>query len=215
MGEEDNANIYGMSPWKFIQQVGTENVEIGQTWNQYILQGFGQYQEREIRNKYWRAIKFFLMKRRGNGSLEATYEPPSDEEQITLLEWESQYSEFAGPVDNKDYHPHRRLPCRWCGASDHAVNSKRKCSGEKDEWTCPLRRTYQGDNVIRVNIKPWIQHYHHTTEMIETALDEFEFQGLGWTLPAKAMLDLRSLVSERCQEQETNSSTIDPELTIR
>ena len=215
LGEEDYSNIYGMSPWKFIQHVGTENVEIAKTWDQYIAKGFGQYQERPERNKYWRAIKFFLKKRREYGSIEATYEKSEHNENKTLLDWETQYSEFAGPVEDTHQHPHQRVPCRWCGASDHAVSSKRKISGVEEEWTCPLRRMFRSDNIIRVNIKPWIQHHQHSLEKLEIALDEFEFQGLGWTLPSKAMLDLRALVTERCQEPLTQDSAIDQELSIR
>jgi hypothetical protein len=213
IGEEDTANIYGMSPWKFIQHIGTDNIGIARAWDQYITTGFGKYQDREQRNKYWRAIKFFLTKLRRNGSIEATYEPTILMENNTLLAWESEYSEFAGPVEKSSGHPHQRLPCRWCGANEHSVISKRQ-KENKDEWTCPLRQTYQGDNIIRVNITSWTQYYRNSLQEMETALDEFEFQGLGWTLPGKVMQGLRHAVRERGRESPTQGFPLIHELSI-
>jgi hypothetical protein len=96
------------------------------------------------------------------------------------------------------------VPCAWCGADNHSVYTTEEYEGNLHR-TCPLYEFYNAkENSIDLRAETFAAISAYEVGQAQIVMDNFQFQGLGWSMDLKLVDLLRQLVNERCEEERAS-----------
>jgi len=187
-----------ISPWRFANKYKGKD-ELEKAWTEYIISGAGRLQTSEQRLLYERAVRYFANK------------PPSREIYVShsgIEDLDSSGNKPKGtptePIVSLEENPCGIVPCAWCGADNHAVYTTEEHEGNLRR-TCPLYEFYNAkENSIDLRAETFAAISAYEIGQAQKVMDNFQFQGLGWSMDSKLVDLLRQLVNERCDEERAS-----------